>query len=389
MDTEIEYKNIVFWKELLKKHIYGKLNKQERGLLAGWLWEDRRNREMYRRLCLECAMQERYEKWKGVNPRHEYGLLLKRFPEIKNRERNYLRRFGYAAAVVLFCSIGLSMYLLFDREERLNQFTQVAVAEKLIDAILTTADGRVVTIQREKVENQESVKGLEVRFAERELLCVEDSTASSANIHLLEIPRGGEYHLILPDGTVVYLNSGSSIRFPEKFAGKTREIEVSGEVYLKVKANATSPFIVRTGDYRTEVLGTRFLTRAYPGEKEWVTVLEEGKVKVIYGKQQVILKPGQKSCMETGNLSVGQANMDKELAWVHGVFVFENDDLEKITNCLSRWYDVSFRFEREELKKLPFTGKEKRDMGVREILNLIESTNVVVFEDKGDYFLVR
>ena len=131
------------------------------------------------------------------------------------------------------------------------------------------------------------------------------------------------------------------------------------------------------------------MMRVYPEEREWSTVLVEGKVKVSFKGTDVVLEPRQKAYVERGVLYEGEANLNRELAWLRGAFVFEHERLESVMRTLSRWYDVSFVFEREELKNYEFTGSVRRDQPIAEVLDVFQRMNVVTFVKKGNSVLVK
>lgn len=383
------YKEIDKYGSLLKKLNEGKLTKEEREELAKWLWKERANRELLQEIRSMRSFREYYEQASVIDAIHEFRLLVERYPQVNSCKRKIVPVWRYVVAATVACLFMLGGWLLF-YEPKVQEMVLTGVPSR-VQAILTTAGGEVIPIRKGKNESQIASTGsFELQDSVMELICTGGANEKlSVGFHKLEVPRGGEYNLVLPDGTHVRLNSESTIRFPERFDGKYREIEVSGEVYLKVAKDARRPFVVCAGEYRTEVLGTHFGMRVFPEEAEWTTVLEEGKVKVSYRAEQIILMPGEKAYLDHQELKRCSVDVGKEIAWVSGLFVFEHDRLERVVNELSRWYNVQFRFEQEELKDHRFTGKVSRDIGVNEILSLISRMNVVTFDQKDGYILIR
>lgn len=199
-------------------------------------------------------------------------------------------------------------------------------------------------------------------------------------LSILSVPRGQQRQLELADGSKVWLNAASTLRYPSSFTGKERVVELSGEALFEIAPNAALPFLVRSRDMDVEVLGTRFNMMAYEDEKQTKTSLLEGSVKVIRGSGTVILKPGDQA--ETGSLQEDAAirvthnmNKDQVLAWMDGYMVFDNDDLQTVMREIARRYDLDVRYE----GKIPvrhFTGKFYRSDDINQILKILELQHV-------------
>lgn len=387
MSAEYIYKEIEMVSTLLKKYFDGELTSDERSQLAGWLREDRGHREMLMKMREKRDLRLRYERWQGLNVEQDFEELKKRIFEEKSARRFVKRWMYYTAAAVVLVLIGLGAWLqLYSPGEK-----AVPVSSGKVLAILKTADGNEIKIEDRTGQNKKILGDyFVVEDSLRELSYQDDKSKNEqVRYHQLDVPRGGEYKLKLSDGSVIWLNSESSVYFPEAFGESKREIRVSGEVYLEVAKDATRPFIVNAGAFRTEVFGTSFMMRVYPEEREWSTVLVEGKVKVSFKGTEVVLEPRQKAYVERGVLYEGEADLNRELAWLRGAFVFEHERLENVMRTLSRWYDVSFVFEREELKDYEFTGSVRRDQPITEVLDVFERMNVVTFVKKGNSVLIK
>lgn len=197
-------------------------------------------------------------------------------------------------------------------------------------------------------------------------------------------PRGGQYEVILPDGSRVWLNAASSLRFPTEFQGTSRNVEVSGEAYFEV-AKGRRPFIVKAGEAKVEVLGTHFDIQAYNGEGSIKTTLAEGSVRVSRGVNTCLLKPGQQAGMnlQTGHLHVRQVNVNEVLAWKNGLFYFDNTSIENIMQEISRWYDVDVVYATNRLDEKIFSGVISRYSTVAPLLKRLELTGTVHFRVDG------
>ncbi|WP_431213808.1 FecR family protein [Puia sp. P3] len=203
-------------------------------------------------------------------------------------------------------------------------------------------------------------------------------------INILRVPRGGQYQLRLSDGTKVWLNADSYLKYPTTFTGKDRKVELSGEGYFEVTEDAHRPFIVQAEGVTTEVLGTRFNVNTYPETKTIQITLAEGAVNVIPtalgGKQPAqILRPGQQAQVTRtgGQLKVVSANLSTVLAWKDGLFAFEGTPLEQVLAQISRWYDVPINNETTETNH--FNASISRDVPVSKLVHMLEQTKQVHF----------
>ena len=209
--------------------------------------------------------------------------------------------------------------------------------------------------------------------------------------HTLAVPVGGEYHFTLVDGTRVWVNSASEVRFPNCFSGERREIYVKGEVYLEVARDEEHPFVVHAGENEVRVLGTRFNLTAYPDEQKVVTTLVEGSVEFRNDQSSIRLKPGEQSVLDRATNKLEKQKVDVSIytSWVSGTFEYERMSLFDITRQLSRWYDVEFVYEAEEFRNHPFTGIVKRDQSLEDVLSLIEKTTNIKFKILGRTIIIK
>lgn len=212
-----------------------------------------------------------------------------------------------------------------------------------------------------------------------------------AGYNTITVPRGGEYHLVLGDGSVVWLNSDSELKFPAVFSGAQRKVFLKGEAYFDVVKNPSHPFIVQVADMEVKVLGTQFNVNVHREDGVFQTTLVCGKVRVsrIGHDDEVVLAPDQQALLKDGHLAVRHVDASAYTAWRNGKFYFEAETLLEIVAQLERWYNVDFFFTREELKYYEFTGVIRRDYTANQILDIIAKTTNVGFEIKGHTILVR
>ena len=203
-------------------------------------------------------------------------------------------------------------------------------------------------------------------------------------INTVTTPKGGQYRLLLADGTRVWLNSASSLRYPSAFAGDTRTVELSGEAYFEVAKNIDHPFIVNSKDISVKVLGTHFDIMAYADEDALNTTLIEGAVLVSQGSQSRILAPGQQALVAGNNsiISVQAADTDKAIAWTTGFFKFNHTDLHTIMREIARWYDIDIVYETNDNTET-YGGRIRRDLNLSSLIKFLEANGIHHFRIDG------
>ena len=206
-------------------------------------------------------------------------------------------------------------------------------------------------------------------------------------MNTLKIPRGGEFRLKLSDGTNVYLNSASELKYPVCFDEKERKVYLSGEAYFEVRKDSLRPFIVRVNGAEVTVLGTSFNVNTYGDDGQIYTTLVNGSVRILSEKngQEEVLTPGMQGVMniQTGQLTVREVDVESYIAWREGRFVFRTMTLDLIMRQLQRWYDFEVFYQNPELKEYEFRGVIKRDMDLDKVLSVIKATTNVDFDVKG------
>ena len=284
-----------------------------------------------------------------------------------------------AACVVGF--LAFSTYLLL-RNNSNHQTAQTLADNKIAKndikpgsdkAVLTLADGSTIMLQDAQngaIAQQGSANVVKLNGK----LDYNASGSQTPEIlyNTIATPRGGQYEVQLPDGTHVWLNAASSLRFPTAFTGINREVELTGEAFFEVAKNKSIPFVVNVQHNKVTVLGTHFNINAYSDEKSINTTLLEGSVKFNAGLQEKLLKPGQQSVFTpaTAALTVKPVDINQVIAWKNGFFEFDNTDLATIMRQISRWYDVDISYQTRDSKSL-FGGGISRKLNLSEVLHLL------------------
>lgn len=300
-----------------------------------------------------------------------------------------IKRNWWAAAAVLLL-VSLTAVYLFTRQGIKNEIVKREGRKPVIlhdiapggdKAILTLSDGSTVIL--DSTNNGAIAKQGGITIIKLDGLLTynkKGSVSTEVLYNTITTPRGGQYQIVLPDGTKVWLNAASGLRFPTVFAGKERNVELSGEAYFEVAKNPDMPFHVMVNNMKVEVLGTHFNVMAYDNEAAVKTTLLEGSVKVYQGNQTVMLLPSQQALLQRsgGTLSTREANTEKEVAWKNGRFIFEDDDIHSIMNQLARWYDIDVEF-KEEINA-HYIGKITRQTNISQVLKMLKSAGGVSFE---------
>jgi transmembrane sensor len=195
--------------------------------------------------------------------------------------------------------------------------------------------------------------------------------AESANVfNTVLTPRGGQYQLVLSDGTKVWLNSASSLKYPVTFTANKREVELSGEAYFEVAHNQHKPFMVVSNGQTVEVLGTHFNINAYQDEQATKTTLLEGSVKVLTHGVSSKIKPGEQVQQKSGKLTVSEADLEEAIAWKNGFFYFKDDNIKTIMRQLSRWYDVEIKYE-GQIPEREFSGQMNKNIDASQLMHIL------------------
>jgi transmembrane sensor len=288
-----------------------------------------------------------------------------------------------AAALLLIVAGGSWLLATRDRKGGKSSRAQTEDLRKDVapggnKAMLTLANGEVISLDS-SMKGKLAQQGNVNLQASPGLLKYDPVTASANNgvaYNILRTPKGGQYRLELPDGSRVWLNAASSLKFPTAFTGKERRVELSGEAYFEIAKNAGQPFSVAVNKANIAVLGTSFNVMAYADEAAIKTTLLEGAVKVSRENESSLLKPGEQSLLEPGNMQViEKADIDLAIAWKNGLTSFKSADIKTIMRQVERWYDVEVVYN-GTIPARSFTGDIPRDANLSELLRLLEISKI-------------
>jgi len=329
------------------------------------------------------------------------GKLDAEFDAIMSRELNSIVHtdlkqakttklwFPFAAAASILLIVAAATFFLF------HQKTDTSVNQDIdpgsYKAVLTLADGRKIALSDVTNGKLAVQAGIEItKTADGQLIYqvkqAEHKTADAALFNTISTPRGGQYQINLPDGTKIWLNAESKLKYPANFANlKQRKVELIGEAYFEVAKNKTLPFIVSSKQQEVEVLGTHFNINTYDNELVVKTTLLEGSVLVRTSSNAIVnkvLKPGEQSVLKSGQILVNSIDTQSEIAWKEGNFNFEDENIQSIMRKLERWYDIQVTY-KGTITTNTFGGKISIHRPLSKALKLLESTGDVHFKIEG------
>ena len=369
---------------MIAAQVTGKdLSPEEEGVLQEWLAEREEHREVYERVKQGDGVRELLRLQRAGYGERMARDFSCRLQKMRRRHRIGMAckwAGGVAAGVAVLCCV----WLLCQPKEIPRH---LAVQEEIVPgsgkAVLTLANGAQIDVLRME-EGRDGkvlidVKGQEVEEPD------ESGAADETVWHTLTVPAGGEFFYELSDSTKVWLNSASELRFPVHFAGQgTREVYLKGEAFFDVtKTNGVVPFVVRLSGGDIKVYGTRFLVKNYAGEP-LSAVLTRGCIGFTSSQgRDVLLSPSDRLEVSGENMRIEQVDTTLYMSWINQMFVFEGQPLEEIMKTLSRWYDMDFTFQSEDLKHIRFSGRLNRYQDIRVLLRTYEQTAGIRFDIQG------
>jgi transmembrane sensor len=378
--------------EIIWKKIHTSLSEEEEELFKSWLEENSTHREFVNKVSRYYNEGSGFKK----NPAEVKKSWNKVYKAISINKAKRTRRIVYALSITAGMVIFIIILLLKpgQREKLVFSDYESIIKPGSKQATLILDNGSAYKLTEETDLSLED-GGTLINTNGKALEYIDHSKETDEmKFNTLSTPRGGEFFLILSDGTMVWLNSETSLRYPVQFTGKNRIVELEGEAFFEVARDDKRPFKVITGEQVLEVLGTSFNLSSYPDEDFVYTTLVEGKVCVFleaYPEISQNLMPSYQSCFKKGSMNISQVyvNVNEFIAWKDGIFSFRNQDLARMMKTVSRWYDLEIQFENIAAMYIKFTGEIKRYENFEKILALIEKTNEVTFEIDGNSVTVK
>jgi len=363
---------------LIDKYLAGTCSAEEKQLVESW-----------------------YNKWassqKRMSGEPDYGniqrMTYERLPLKGRMHRTAWIRVAAAAIVLLAVAGALYFYMSTIPHTETAMASVSAVMPGSNKAILTLADGQKINLtDADSGEVAGQVGSRIVKQADGQLTYLDatehrghgERYANPVSYHTLKVPKGGQYRIQLSDGTKVWLNAASSLRYPSTFTGTERVVELTGEAYFEVAKAASSsskggktPFRVIANGQEVTVLGTHFNVHAYADEQATKTTLLEGKVRVSSMTKDIscLLQPGEEALFQDNRLQVGHADIEQATAWKNGYFLFRRVNIQSVMRQISRWYDIDVRYE-GAVPQDEFVGKIPRNAPIEQVIRVLQLSNV-------------
>ena len=386
MDKE---ENVFKISEFISKSLSDCLEEGELQELEKWLAEDERHRELFD----QWSSTELMEHKVGEYERLDYMKAWEEFRTVRrdklSAKRRKIRRTWMRYAAMFMIPLGVAVALLsrddIKEKSRVEPITVKAGKSQAV-LVLSSGERQVLDLGERNIEDG----GMRISADSGRISYNGKSRSGEVQdaFHILEVPRGGEYFMILEDGTKVWLNAATRLKYPVAFVGGIRKVLLEGEAYFEVARDERHPFRVECEDSRITVLGTKFNVMAYKGQGNVVTTLVDGRVRVATGRDSLMLTPGEQAVSGTDGIDVKKVDVSFYIAWTLGVFEFEEMSLGQITEQLGRWYDMTFVYDDPLLREITFTGAVERHRPLNVVLKMIEKLSRVRFEVKNDVITI-
>ena len=370
---------------LIARDLSDEIGEEEQAELTRWRDESPENERLFQEICKEENIKQNMQKRQTFHAEDGWEGVQRKIQRHRFRHR-ILNICKYAAIFIFPVAIAtVAIYKSGNEPQPLSQ-----VEEQIVPggkkAVLILDNGEAIDLK--------STSGVELKEKDGTVIQVDSTvlnyqqaparTSEKLAYNKVNVPRGGEYQLMLSDGSKVQLNSMSSIRFPVQFAQDCRLVELEGEAYFEVSKTG-QPFIVQTKGMKIEVLGTTFNISAYANE-EYQTTLVSGSVKVqTENGSNRILKPSEQACITPGSNQINVRNVDTAFytSWIHGKINFKDQRLDDIMKTLARWYDMDVVYENEATKELRFGCYVNRYNEITPLVKLLEQTGRVTVTVEG------
>lgn len=383
-----------------------RLSADERQELEAWLQADEENHQLYQDLMNAENLNHGLNELNSYDPDQAFEKLTHKILLTEaTGKRVYFKIWWYMVAALLVLVAGGIAYFSLNKPEKPTTPASVVVAQKKAPgttpdtkkAVLILADGS--TIPLSEMNNGSIARQGNVTIHKNQngqlAYILTGATANTTGSNTLRTPRGGEYQVVLDDGTKIWLNSASTLQFPVHFNADDRRVALTGEAYFEVESSLIpnsggrkKSFTVNVDNMEVQAVGTSFNISAYKEDNRSQTTVVEGLVKVNRNNKSNLLTPGKKLIAHDSSVTVEEADIHQEIAWKNGEFVFRNTSLKMVMNELARWYDMDVAYD-PGVPSLHFSGEVQRESNIRSVLNMLEYTGGVTFTIKKRLITVQ
>lgn len=371
---------------MIYRYIAGSITPEEREELDWWLADSPENREFFSCVTSEAELRKWYARKRMINSERAADDMLGRIAVAESGKRRR-RLMAVAAVAVAFVAVGLGLKfspsltpVSGESVAQVKVLTARDIRHGMVKATVTGADGRQICLSDTAAH---TVASLTERIRSNRD-AVSEAGAETKEIRV-DVPRGGEFKVMLEDSTVVWLNADTRLWYPERFAADERRVKITGEAYFEVKKDPSRPFYVESEGQEVRVYGTRFNIRSYADDTSTYTTLESGSIALASGKEstsEMFMRPGSQAVLDRATSSVEMKKVDSDIvtSWRNGYFVFENQTLLNIMRDLSRWYNFDFEIKTKELENEVFMGSFPRDTDFPTAITILENCGGISFE---------
>lgn len=371
--------------ELIGKYLRQNISAEEMTALRAWLDEREENRALLESFRDTDKAQGDIDFLNAIDVDAAWQTMRNR--KHRQWDTRMMRYAGYAAAVILVFFISRTWWQRVPvNDDRVVPALSSHYKNDVLPggnrAQLQLSDGRSVDLE-EEIDELNERDGTVISGRDGEITYAKPGQQPNHEpiFNTLVVPKAGTYRIVLSDGTKVWVNALSELRFPVHFGDEERRVSVKGEAYFEVAHDAQRPFKVMVNDTEIEVLGTHFNVNAYSSAV--TTTLVEGAVRVTAGRQQYRLSPGQQSFFNGKNITIRQANIAKATAWKNGEFLFKSDNIKDIMQQLARWYNLEVEYEGRVPLQVGYSGQISRHVNLTEVLEMLRYLSKAEFDING------
>ncbi len=380
--------------ELIFKKITQNISNKDLKKLEAWINQSPENKAIYKETINHDNINSALKYYFKYDVDSAWIKTEKRLRQVNRKTKQLtIKIIRYAAAITIPLLVAGYIFLLSPKPAD-SIIVDIPFKPGNQKAILTLSNGEIVAIGK-------NFKANNIKISESSLITdssytliygPEITSPKIIEYNTLQTPKGGEYSLILADGSKAWLNADSKLKYPISFSDSERKIFLEGEAYFEVTTNKNKPFIVHTNGYDITVLGTSFNVMAYNNEKHIATTLLEGSVKINQTElnNTIYLTPGQQAILNKDSNIIETATVDtyQYISWKDGLFVFKSEPLASIANKFSRWYNCEIQFTDESIKNTKFTGTLNKHTSLGDLLNTISQTCLINFSVNANNVLI-
>jgi ferric-dicitrate binding protein FerR (iron transport regulator) len=378
---------------LIAKYMANNISRNELHELESWRKESAENEALFEKLIQSDNFNQLNTMAQSYDRNKSWQALKNQIdPQPTFRLKSW---YYYAAAAVLLpflLLIFFKEYKIHSPNSAQENLQVAAITPGSNKATLILDDGSQIELNDKETFLLEEKEGTKIKKDSTGLNYESNTDSQEIIYNQIKVPRGGEYTVVLSDGSRVYLNAMSSLRYPVNFQADSRTVELTGEAYFEVKKSETA-FVVSTKDAKIEVLGTSFNVSTYPEDEIVRTTLVEGRVKIQLneGGKEMVLNPSEQMAFNRvgKELSISKVDVNSYIAWKEGLFYFKDWQLKDIMSYLSRWYDFKVEYQNKNIQTLRFGGKFDRYGDLKSILNLFEQTGKISAKIEGNTIILK